>query len=222
VLVVLSGAKHLDLRDGKVYPTGYYLSFIQGFEALSHPQSLSSIAKGGGREFVGLFLPSGHAPMQDHLKNRDLGAILCSFHETGRPTGIICHGPVVLLSASPDPEAYDRALVAGDANALRDLSRNWTYAGYRVTVFSTAEEQQIEASRMHGNVLFYPDEALAKAGAIVQNAPAWQSHVIEDRELVTGQQPFSDHAFGDALVLQSRSVRSALDGIDTSGILASL
>ena len=65
-------------------------------------------------------------------------------------------------------------------------------------------------------------EALAKAGAIVQNAPAWQSHVIEDRELVTGQQPFSDHAFGDALVLQSRSVRSALDGIDTSGILASL
>jgi putative intracellular protease/amidase len=39
-----------------------------------------------------------------------------------------------------------------------------------------------------------------QTGPTIDNVAPWQSHVVENRELLTGQQPFSDYAFGDALV----------------------
>jgi putative intracellular protease/amidase len=38
------------------------------------------------------------------------------------------------------------------------------------------------------------------AGGAMDLAPSWQSHVVEDRELITGQNPFSDDALAKALV----------------------
>ena len=46
----------------------------------------------------------------------------------------------------------------------------------------------------------YPDVALAAAGATIQNGADWQPNVVVHRELITGQQPFSDDAFGKALL----------------------
>ncbi|NWD72797.1 type 1 glutamine amidotransferase domain-containing protein [Pseudomonas gingeri] len=252
VLVVMSSAKVLDLKDGKKYETGYYLNelatplkaivdagytpvfadptgnepqmdassnadiffagdaakrnealrFVAGFDGLKHPMKLSSVAAKGTVQFKGLFMPGGHAPMQDLMKDKDLGKILTQFHTSGRPTGIICHGPIALLAALPDPVAFDKALIAGDEKAVKSLAKGWPYAGYKLTVFSADEEKQLEPTQLKGSVLFYNDAALAKAGATVDNAAAWQPHVVVDRELITGQQPFSDHAFADALVSQ--------------------
>lgn len=252
VLVVLSSAHVLDLRDGKTYKTGYYLNelatplkaivdagytpvfvnpkgdtpsmdensnnkmffggddakrqdalrFVDSFNGIKHPMKLATVAAKGTQGYVGLFMPGGHAPMQDLLKDKNLGKILVSFHDTGRPTAIICHGPIALLSTMKDPVAFDKALIADDGASIDNLKQGWPYAGYKVTVFSSAEEKQLEGEGkpLGGQVQFYTDEALAKAGANVQNAAAWQSNVVVDRELVTGQQPFSDHALGDALV----------------------
>jgi putative intracellular protease/amidase len=115
---------------------------------------------------------------------------------------LICHGPMALLSAMPETEKYDQALVAGNASAaqLRELSRGWLYAGYKITVFSKTEEQQIELPQLDGHLPDYNDEALASAGAKIQNATPWKPNVVVDREVITGQQPFSDHAFADALL----------------------
>jgi putative intracellular protease/amidase len=151
VLVVMSSAKALDLKDGKTYSTGYYLNefvvpyrklldagydpvianpkgdlpvmdansnnamffggddaaraealkFAQELELLKHPKTLASVVAEGSDSYVGLFIPGGHAPMADLLKDKNLGKILTSFHKTGRPTGIVCHGPIVLLSTLP-------------------------------------------------------------------------------------------------------------------------
>jgi putative intracellular protease/amidase len=252
VLVVLSSAHTLDLRDGKTYKTGYYLNelatplkqivdagytpvfanpkgdtpsmdensnnkmffggddakredalkFVDGFAGIKHPMKLATVAAKGTQGYVGLFMPGGHAPMQDLLKDRNLGKILVSFHDTGRPTGIICHGPIALLSTMKNPAAFDKALIADDTASIDQLKQGWPYAGYKLTVFSNAEEKQLEGEGkpLGGQVQFYTDEALAKAGADVQIAEPWKSNVVVDRELITGQQPFSDHALGDALV----------------------
>ncbi|MFJ5295452.1 type 1 glutamine amidotransferase domain-containing protein [Pseudomonas sp. NPDC088368] len=250
VLVVMSSAKMLDLKEGKKYETGYYLNelatplkaivdagytpvfadpqgnepqmdassnndmffdkdaskreealkFVASFDGLKHPLKLSAVAAKGTSEYKGLFMPGGHAPMQDLMKDKDLGKILTQFHSTGRPTGIICHGPIALLAAAHDPVALDKALISGDDNAVKSLAKGWPYAGYKVSVFSKGEEQQIEPGQLKGSVLFYNDDALAKAGAVVDNGEAWKPHVVVDRELVTAQQPFSDHEFGQKLV----------------------
>jgi len=252
VLVVMSSAHQLDLRDGKKYTTGYYLNefvipfrklieagyepvianpkgdtpvldansnnkmFFGGDDAaradalkysetikqLKHPKTLASVVAEGTNGYVGLFIPGGHAPMVDLLTDRNLGKILLSFHDTGRPTGIICHGPIVLLSTLSDPDAFVKSLIANDGKA-NSLAAGWPYAGYRVTVFSTGEEEQLEGpSGLGGNVQFYPVNALAEAGAHVDTVANWHSNVIVDRELITGQQPMSAPEFGDVLVKQ--------------------
>lgn len=250
VLVVMSSANALDLKDGKVYSTGYYLNefvvpyrklveagyepvianpkgdrpvmdvnsnnamffggddaaradalkFAESLAALDHPKTLASVVAEGTQGYVGLFIPGGHAPMADLLKDKNLGRILTSFHDTDRPTGIVCHGPIVLLSALPDPDAFIASMIAGDGKAS-SLSAGWPYAGYRLTVFATGEEQALEGpSGLGGNVQYYPVNALAEAGARVETIANWHPNVVVDRELITGQQPMSAPAFGDALV----------------------
>jgi putative intracellular protease/amidase len=250
ILVVMSSANALNLKDGKIYNTGYYLNefvvpyrklveagyepvianpkgdlpvmdansnnamffggdddaraaalkYAEGLEQLKHPKTLASVVSEGTNGYVGLFIPGGHAPMVDLLKDKNLGKILTSFHESGRPTGIICHGPIVLLSALPDPDAFIASMVAGDGKAS-SMTKGWPYAGYRVTIFSSGEEQALEGPNgLGGNVQFYPVNALAEAGARVESIANWHSNVVVDRELITGQQPMSAPAFGDALV----------------------
>lgn len=251
ILVVMSSAHELELRDGKQYKTGYFLNelavplrmlveagytpvfanpkgdmpqmdansnnknyfggndakreealaFVAKFDSLKKPQTLASVASEGASGYAAVFIPGGHAPMQDLLKEQSLGTILKNFHAAARPTAIICHGPIVLLATLPQPAKFQSALIAGDTAATKSLSQGWTYAGYKVSVFAASEEKQIEGTaQLGGQVLFYPDAALAAAGATVQNGADWQPNVVVDRELITGQQPFSDDALGRALV----------------------
>ncbi|MDC6282740.1 type 1 glutamine amidotransferase domain-containing protein [Pandoraea sp. XJJ-1] len=251
VLVVMSSAHELELRDGKQYKTGYFLnelavplqmlveagytpvfanpkgdtpqmdansnnknyfggndakredalSFVEKFDALKKPKTLASVAAEGASGYAAVFIPGGHAPMQDLLKDQSLGTILKNFHAAAKPTAIICHGPIALLATLPQAAKFQSALIAGDTAATKSLSQGWTYAGYKVSVFATSEEKQIEGNaQLGGQVLFYPDAALAAAGATIQNNADWQPNVVVDRELITGQQPLSADAFGKALM----------------------
>ena len=51
-------------------------------------------------------------------------------------------------------------------------------------------------------------KAMAGAGGDMSYAQAWQPHVVVDRELITGQNPFSDKALAKALLEQLESVGS--------------
>jgi putative intracellular protease/amidase len=79
-------------------------------------------------------------------------------------------------------------------------THSWLYAGYRVTIFSTGEEQALEGPNgLGGNVQFYPVNALAETGARGESIANWHSNVVVDRELITGQQPMSAPEFGDEM-----------------------
>jgi putative intracellular protease/amidase len=50
-------------------------------------------------------------------------------------------------------------------------------------------------------MLFYPDAALRAAGGQVQVAKEWSANlVVQDRELITGQNPFSDDRLSELFV----------------------
>jgi len=221
VLVVFSGADSITLKGGESHRTGYFLSEMavpvmllkragykiecasptgaapvmdsssdlrQFFKSDEEYVEAKKIAEGGELNaikrlssytddelkcFDGVFVPGGHAPMADLYKEPDLGKILNYFHKNGRPTALICHGPVSLLAARG--------------------SSGWIYKGYSVTAFSDAEEKEAEKSgALGGNVQFYICDALAEAGARICNTDKlWQSNVVRDRELITGQNPGS-------------------------------
>jgi putative intracellular protease/amidase len=259
VLVVLSSASHLDLKDGKRYETGYFLNelaiplqtlskagytpvfadpdgnapvmdahsndvsffagndnaraealaFVNAQEGLKHPLTLASVAKSGIDGYAAVFIPGGHAPVQDLPRDGALGKILTAFHNAGKPTGIICHGPVAVLSTLAQPAAFLDAVKAGDVGKARRLSTGFAYQGYRMTVFATSEEKQVEGpgKQLGGSMPFYLADALEDAGAKVTNGPDWKSYVVEDRELITGQQPFSDAELAKALIRKLEAAR---------------
>ena len=132
--------------------------------------------------------------MMDLLDDPDAGTVMRHFHETSKPTAVLCHGPISLLSALPNSTEVVAALKAGDAAGAHAKAQGWIYSGYKMTIFSTAEEQQREPLEIGGKVLFYPDFALRTAGADVSVVAPWQSYVLQDREVISGQNPFSDQA----------------------------
>ena len=107
---------------------------------------------------------------------------------------MLCHGGISLLAALPNSTEVVAALAAGDAVGAAAKAQGWIYAGYKMTIFSTAEEQQREPLEIGGKVLFYPDFALRTAGGEVTVLAPWQSYALQDRELISGQNPFSDQA----------------------------
>src|ERR1700733_709514 len=62
------------------------LKFAEGLAALDHPKTLASVVAEGTQGYVGLFIPGGHAPMADLLKDKNLGKILKRFPDTAPPT----------------------------------------------------------------------------------------------------------------------------------------
>jgi len=255
VLVVLSGATELSLRDGKRYQTGFFLNevvtpvraliqagyepvfaspyggsanwdphsavpaffggsqekldeakrFVLGLEGVKRPRSFAAIRAEGVESYVAVLVPGGHAAMQDLPALTDLGVVLTAFHTAGKPTGLICHGPLALLSALPDPVAFLAAMEKGDSAAAQKLAAGWPYAGYQMTVFSTSEERFVEPRLLGGEVLYFPAEALAQAGGRVVSGPDRRSATVRDRELITGQQPASHQEFTEVFL-------SALEG----------
>src|ERR1700761_946385 len=180
------------------------LRLLDSQPGFHHPLKLSTVAGHTGK-YKAVFVPGGHAPMVDLARDKDLGTILRDFHQTGRPTALICHGPMALISTLPETERFNTALNKGDKAALPQLNRGFPYAGYHVAVFSKAEEQQIEAPQLGGPAPYYNDEALSAAGLQIENASPWTPKVVVDREVITGQQPFSDHEFANALLSKLNS-----------------
>ncbi len=171
-----------------------YLAFRDSLTGLEHPTRISDVIASGIDQYSAVFVPGGHGPMMDLLDDPDAGAVMRYFHEASKPTAVLCHGPISLLSALPASREFVAALAVGDMNAARAKAQGWIYSGYKMTIFSTAEEQQREPLEIGGKVLFYPDFALRTAGADVSVAAPWKSYVLQDREVISGQNPFSDEA----------------------------
>jgi putative intracellular protease/amidase len=171
-----------------------YFSFRDSLTGLRNPSRISDVIASGLDQYDAVFAPGGHGPMIDLLDDPDAGIVYRHFHEKSKPTAVLCHGPISLLSALPNSVEFVKALAAGDTAGAHATAKGWIYAGYKMTIFSTAEEQQREPIEIGGKVLFYPDFALSTAGGNVSVLPPWKSYVIQDRELISGQNPFSDEA----------------------------
>ncbi|WP_342248954.1 type 1 glutamine amidotransferase domain-containing protein [Sphingomonas sp. OTU376] len=251
ILIVLSDSDHLDLKDGKVFETGFYLNeLMQPVKALTDAGhhvtfatpngvaptldkssvdkmyfggdetalrasstlldqlkltsktespviSLERVAQIGYDHFDAVYIPGGHAPMQDLLLSPGLGRLLSDFHAKGKVTALACHGPIALLSAMANAQGFVRGLETGKYAK----AQNWIYAGYRLTVISNQEEELARGLLSGGAMKFYPQTALQVAGAsYVSNQTPWTSNVIVDRELITGQNPASAPAVASELL----------------------
>jgi putative intracellular protease/amidase len=161
----------------------YRLEAIPGFQ---QPVALSDLTDEQMAQFDAVFAPGGHGPMVDLADNPDVGRLLSVLQRRAAPIAALCHGPALLLAA---PERADG---------------QWLFDGYRMTCFTDEEELQTEAGGL--GMAWLLDAALMNAGAVFDDGPsAWASHVVVDRNLVTGQNPGSTEAVADVVITMLRS-----------------
>src|ERR1700728_3925686 len=187
-------AEVADFFGGDAAKLEDYMLFRDGLTGLRDPTRISDVIASGLDQYDAVFVPGGHGPMIDLLDDPNAGTVMRHFHETSKPTAVLCHGPISLLSALPESKEFVAALSAGDTAGAQTKAKGWIYAGYKMTIFSTAEEQQREPLEIGGKVLFYPDVALRTAGGDVSVVAPWGSYVPHDPELISGQNPFSAQA----------------------------
>src|ERR1700735_3166229 len=159
-----------------------YLIFRDGLTGLRDPSRIADVIASGLDQYDAVFVPGGHGPMIDLLDDPDAGIVMRHFHQTSKPTAVLCHGPISLLSGLPNSTEVVAVLAAGDAAGAHAKAQVWIYAGYQMTIFSTAEEQQREPLEIQGKVLFYPDVALRTAGGNVSGVAPWSSFVGQERQ----------------------------------------
>jgi putative intracellular protease/amidase len=189
----------------------YAVEFFETHPALQSPRMLHAVIEDGLERYAGVFVPGGHAPITDLSQDSDFGIILRHFHDRSKPTALLCHGPVALLAAVPEMKVFRVAMEAGTIDAGKAVAKGWPYAGYRMTVFNNAEETIAEEQILHDHLTFYVADALQAAGGLLtSSARPFEPNVTRDRELITGQNPRSDHELGEAFV-------AALDEQQTDG-----
>lgn len=164
-------------------------------------RTLRSVIDEGLDNYAGVFVPGGQAPVVDLMQDYEVGEILRHFHKEAKPTAFLCHGPIASTAAMPHSREFRAALIAGDAAKAAEWAKGWQYAGYKMTVFSATEEKVIEDNILHAKLYFDMPFALRTAGGLVTTtAVDFEPYVIEDRELITGQNPRSDHPIAAALI----------------------
>ncbi len=168
-------------------------AFYLSDPAMNAVRTLRSVIEEGLDAYAGVFVPGGHAPVVDLMQDANLGEILRHFHDRSKPTALLCHGPVAVAAAMPHAREFRAALVAGAPDKAAEWAKDWPYAGYKMTVFSNTEETIVEDHILHAKLYFYVVDALQTAGATVITTPVdFEPNIIEDRELITGQNPRSD------------------------------
>jgi putative intracellular protease/amidase len=120
------------------------------------------------------------------------------FHAQGVTTALVCHGPIALQSTLPDAQNFTPQLQAAKPVSA---GADWIYAGYKMTVINNKEEEAVKGLLSGGEMKFYPQSALEKAGGLYShNTTNWTPNVVFDRELITGQNPALATEVGNALL----------------------
>jgi len=116
--------------------------------------------------------------MADLAFDADAGRVLTAQLESGRPLFIVCHGPAAMLSTR-----------------IRGVS---PFKGYRVTCFTTEEEEAVGVAVKATWLL--ETELKEKVGVSFSRGEIWKPYMVEDRNLVTGQNPHSAAILGKRLL----------------------
>ncbi len=139
---------------------------LDAMTELKNPISLADVDLD---DYAAVFYPGGHGPMEDLSADATSGRLLVDALDSGKPLGVVCHGPAALLAATRED----------GANA---------FAGYRIAAFTDAEENQ---AGLGSKAKWLLESRLVEAGVNVEAGEPWAPHVIVDRNLVTGQNPAS-------------------------------
>jgi len=142
---------------------------------LANTVRLDSVSQQG---FDAVFYPGGHGPLWDLAEDPNSIELIESFSAANKPTAFVCHAPGVL-----------RHVKTPDGKPLVE--------GKKVAGFTDTEEAVMKLTDV---VPFLVEDELKAKGGLFSKVDDFESYVIEDGLLITGQNPQSSAAAASILL----------------------
>lgn len=126
--------------------------------------------------FDAVFYPGGHGPLWDLANDKISIALIEKFNAQNKPIAFVCHAPA----------------------ALKDVRVNGSplVKGKKVTGFSNKEEVAVGLTQV---VPILVEDMLIESGAFYSSVANWEPYVIQDGNLITGQNPASSELVAEKL-----------------------
>ncbi len=142
--------------------------FKEDAKAQEHLANTEKLADMNAEDFDSVFYPGGHGPLWDLAVDKNSINLIETFVTQNKPVAFVCHSPAALKNVKVDGE--------------------YLVKGKTVTGFSNSEEEAVSLTDV---VPFLVEDALKDNGGHYEKAADWESFVVEDGLLITGQNPAS-------------------------------
>lgn len=134
-------------------------------------------------DYSAVFYPGGYGILYDLAFDEKVAKLVAGLYEGGAPIGAVCHGPAGFLP-----------ITLSDGSKILD--------GKHVTGFTREEEIDYETI---DHIPFLLEEKLARTAGKYSKVAPWAVHVIEDGQLISGQNPASAGPVGQAIIGQLKN-----------------
>ncbi len=141
---------------------------------LDRPLNLGTIDPG---DYAALYVPGGAGPMFDLYDHPDVNRITATMYEDGKPVSAACHGPAAFA-------------------AVRLSNGELLVEGKNLTAKSNAEENQWARD----NYSFLLEDKFRQVRSNFSAAAPYEPWVVQDGNLLTGQNPASAGPLAQLLI----------------------
>ena len=155
-----------DDADAQTADTARFRADPEAQKALAETFPLATVSSA---DFDAVFYPGGHGPLWDLTEDPMNRALLESFAVAKLPIAAVCHAPGIFRD-------------------VRAPGGGMLVAGRRVTGFTNSEEEAVGLTKV---VPFLVEDMLKENGGHYEKGPDWSVFVVEDGNLITGQNPAS-------------------------------
>lgn len=152
--------------------------FKADMESNKKLQNTLAIAELNEENYDAIFLPGGHGPMWDFAQSRTLANLIKTFDEKKKVISAVCHAPAALVAVKTDNNV---PLVKGR----------------QLTSFTDSEERTMGLEQV---VPFLLETRLRELGADFKKSEDFQSFIVRDSNLITGQNPASSSAAAEEVL----------------------
>ncbi len=166
-----------DAEDAQTDDTRRFKKDPAAIDALAHTTRLAEVSAEG---FDAVFYPGGHGPLWDLAEDTHSIQLIETMFAAGKPVSAVCHAPGVF-----------RHTKSADGAPL--------VKGKKVTGFTNTEEEAVQLTQV---VPFLVQDMLEANGGLYHKGDDWQSFVVTDGHLITGQNPASSAAAARAVLAQ--------------------
>lgn len=136
-------------------------------------------------DYSTIFFAGGHGAMWDLPDNIEIADIAASIYENGGIVSSVCHGGAGLVN-------------------IKLSNGKYLVDGKKVNSFTNEEEIAINFDK---TVPFLLETKLIERGTIFEKSDLWQKHVTADQRIITGQNPASAKAVGEAILTELKLIK---------------